>query len=231
MFRNFINNLQNQFENNIDGFVNNVVNNINSEFSNNNSNNFNSTSTSNPHTNYKKFKQHLLFNINLDYNTCTICLENLNQGDIAIILHCNHIFHQDCINPWLKKDNSCPNCRVETDFRFNELSKENLEKQINRNLENIYFGNNTAVDLSLIEKINVKKLKFLLDEFNINYKNCITKDDLKDLIYNEIFFLNKSNDFIKKFLIENNIDISSCLERKEFLKLIATLQLIKRIYN
>jgi hypothetical protein len=47
-----------------------------------------------------------------DIQTCAIC-----QMDIIInqvvrkINHCNHIFHQNCIDIWLENHNTCPVCR------------------------------------------------------------------------------------------------------------------------
>ncbi|TNV75927.1 hypothetical protein FGO68_gene7702 [Halteria grandinella] len=40
---------------------------------------------------------------------CTICL-NIMQKE-GIILGCGHIFHQDCIQKWLKRNQICPVCR------------------------------------------------------------------------------------------------------------------------
>jgi hypothetical protein len=59
---------------------------------------------------------------NDDNNTCSICLEELKEGDIVIKLPCNgkpHHFHSnkteecDGIIPWLKGNNTCPVCRCE----------------------------------------------------------------------------------------------------------------------
>ena len=53
-------------------------------------------------------------------NDCTICRCNINQDsiynqDVCIeskILYgaCGHAFHEECINPWLSKNNRCPIC-------------------------------------------------------------------------------------------------------------------------
>ena len=42
---------------------------------------------------------------------CVICLEDFKTGDKTIILPCIHIFHNNCIKNWLKKQNSCPICK------------------------------------------------------------------------------------------------------------------------
>ena len=51
-----------------------------------------------------------IFNSNMNYElrNCTICLENFREGDILKRLGCLHIFHKDCIVPWLKEKNLCP---------------------------------------------------------------------------------------------------------------------------
>ena len=44
-------------------------------------------------------------------NECSICLENYKKDDMIIILSCNHNFHEACILPWIKDNNTCPHCR------------------------------------------------------------------------------------------------------------------------
>ena len=44
---------------------------------------------------------------------CSICKEEFTLKDNARKIPCNHIFHEDCIVPWLKNRNSCPVCRFE----------------------------------------------------------------------------------------------------------------------
>lgn len=42
---------------------------------------------------------------------CSVCLSNFQPGDVCRKLPCNHYFHQECIDCWLKKAKSCPTCR------------------------------------------------------------------------------------------------------------------------
>ncbi|KAG2315716.1 hypothetical protein Bca52824_018838 [Brassica carinata] len=43
---------------------------------------------------------------------CGVCLSKLEDGDKARLLPtCNHWFHANCIETWLKLHSSCPVCR------------------------------------------------------------------------------------------------------------------------
>lgn len=41
---------------------------------------------------------------------CTICLSDFDLGNEIRTLPCVHQFHKDCIDLWLEKNKSCPNC-------------------------------------------------------------------------------------------------------------------------
>ncbi|CDW91571.1 ring finger protein [Stylonychia lemnae] len=49
----------------------------------------------------------------LEHPLCTVCQENMALGTKAMIMPCGHIFHPDCVLPWLKEHNTCPVCRFE----------------------------------------------------------------------------------------------------------------------
>lgn len=44
---------------------------------------------------------------------CSICQDSFSHGQEARMLPCCHIFHLECIDPWLARSSSCPMCREE----------------------------------------------------------------------------------------------------------------------
>ena len=44
---------------------------------------------------------------------CVICLDNFKTDEKIIKLPCNHIYHPECIQEWLKNNITCPLCRNE----------------------------------------------------------------------------------------------------------------------
>ena len=49
----------------------------------------------------------------LEPPTCTVCCEGIVLGSKGMFMPCGHIYHPDCLNPWLKEHNTCPVCRYE----------------------------------------------------------------------------------------------------------------------
>lgn len=43
---------------------------------------------------------------------CTICIDEMKEGDSAMFLPCKHWFHEECVVLWLKEHNTCPICRT-----------------------------------------------------------------------------------------------------------------------
>ncbi|KFK34802.1 hypothetical protein AALP_AA5G195200 [Arabis alpina] len=46
-----------------------------------------------------------------DELTCSVCLEQVNVGEIVRTLPCLHQFHAGCIDPWLRQQGTCPVCK------------------------------------------------------------------------------------------------------------------------
>lgn len=44
---------------------------------------------------------------------CTICQENYKDGEEIVTLPCGHLFHKECIWPWLLRHATCPTCRFQ----------------------------------------------------------------------------------------------------------------------
>ena len=51
--------------------------------------------------------------------TCAICTEELGDECRVTRTPCSHVFHVDCLRPWLKKRQTCPLCRFELPTRPN----------------------------------------------------------------------------------------------------------------
>ncbi|KAL4289471.1 hypothetical protein GQ457_14G024350 [Hibiscus cannabinus] len=46
-----------------------------------------------------------------DELTCSVCLEQVNAGDLIRSLPCLHQFHANCIDPWLRQQGTHPVCK------------------------------------------------------------------------------------------------------------------------
>jgi hypothetical protein len=53
--------------------------------------------------------------------TCAICLEDLEDDDEVRGLMCGHVYHKDCIDPWLtKRKGCCPICKKDLYLEINQ---------------------------------------------------------------------------------------------------------------
>ncbi|TNV85863.1 hypothetical protein FGO68_gene2314 [Halteria grandinella] len=49
----------------------------------------------------------------LEPPSCTVCCDAISLGSKGMFMPCGHIYHPDCLQPWLKEHNTCPVCRYE----------------------------------------------------------------------------------------------------------------------
>ncbi|KAJ1674997.1 hypothetical protein EV182_002143 [Spiromyces aspiralis] len=48
----------------------------------------------------------------ITHETCAVCIDDFEEGDVLRVLPCGHGFHKECIDPWLiKKSVECPLCK------------------------------------------------------------------------------------------------------------------------
>ncbi|KAJ4729628.1 putative RING/U-box superfamily protein [Melia azedarach] len=80
-----------------------------------------------------------------DTMRCAICLEDFEPKETVMLTPCNHMFHEDCIVPWVKSHAQCPVCR----FSFGEKRRESTSDN------NINIGNAAGDDLLARELVSV----------------------------------------------------------------------------
>ena len=51
---------------------------------------------------------------------CTICLDDIKNGDEETFLLCFHAFHTNCIKDWVLKNAKCPVCQYDLKEYFSQ---------------------------------------------------------------------------------------------------------------
>ncbi|EDW91674.1 E3 ubiquitin-protein ligase TRAIP [Drosophila yakuba] len=91
---------------------------------------------------------------------CVICAELFGQADEVFATVCGHMFHHSCLNQWLDRSKTCPQCR---------------NKCTTRNIFRVYF-NLANLDVS---RIDVGSLQEQLDNAKLSMK-MVEKERSKD---------------------------------------------------
>jgi E3 ubiquitin-protein ligase RNF38/44 len=65
---------------------------------------------------YSRSVKHNLPGGGEDAATCSVCLGEFLLGETVRLLRvCLHLYHAECIDPWLDAHSTCPICRSDTD--------------------------------------------------------------------------------------------------------------------
>ncbi|CAN0117123.1 unnamed protein product [Ectocarpus sp. 6 AP-2014] len=79
-------------------------------------------------------------------NSCSVCLDDYEEGDELLQVTCGHVFHRACIDHWLKAHRVCPCCRTDLDKLaqvvqlFPQISKRSLQNALTRAEGNIVLA-------------------------------------------------------------------------------------------
>jgi len=155
-------------------------------------------------------------NLGLEYgDNCTICVNNFIENMEIYRTPCEHFFHKDCLNKYLKKLKkksklTCPNCNQNllVNKKFLKLRHENKKIKIKDN--KITIKNNN------LDNFRYDKKDILFDNSNIstNFKNAKKKNNKENKA-----ILKKDNDEIfivrkRKVDITKNVRHSATVENK-----------------
>ncbi|XP_051982889.1 RING finger protein 150a [Xyrauchen texanus] len=47
-----------------------------------------------------------------DFDNCAVCIEDYKPNDVIRTLPCRHVFHKNCVDPWLLEHRTCPMCKM-----------------------------------------------------------------------------------------------------------------------
>ncbi|KAK1610402.1 hypothetical protein QYE76_034075 [Lolium multiflorum] len=65
---------------------------------------------------YSQLAKHKVAGTGEEAATCSVCLGAFQDGEsVRLLPACLHLFHVECIDPWLDGHSTCPICRSDTD--------------------------------------------------------------------------------------------------------------------
>lgn len=99
-----------------------------------------------------------------DGKICAVCLDDFEAREVVMVTPCNHMFHKDCIIPWVKSQGQCPVCRYAICDRFKEKAAAAAAISSNSNV----MGNHhqEPYELELISIIRAMEEAFMSENMS-----------------------------------------------------------------
>ena len=182
----------------------------------------------------KQYIEKVIYNKNLglEYgDNCTICVNNFLENIEIYRTHCEHIFHKECLNKYLKKVSkknklTCPNCNqnllINKKFLKHRNENEKIKiknKKINIKIQNLNINiNQIQNNVDNIDNIETDKKRIIdIDEVLTTAKNNADDNIIKntndsiDNNKNEIIIIKKRK---KEFIPKSRKKHSMTIENK-----------------
>jgi hypothetical protein len=147
-------------------------------------------------------------------SVCSICLENLDFQikNSTIKTHCNHCFHNNCLEQWLNNHSTCPYCRFSI-RESNYDSDDDLPdlEPVHHYVDDVYVftllnNNNTLNNMINMEINNNNILNNMINE----QINNLMDRNIDSILFNEIINeINNINTDIINININNNNSINN----------------------
>ena len=182
----------------------------------------------------KQYIEKVIYNKNLglEYgDNCTICVNNFLENIEIYRTHCEHIFHKECLNKYLKKVSkknklTCPNCNqnllINKKFLKHRNENEKIKiknKKINIKIQNLNINiNQIQNNVDNFDNIETDKKRIIdIDEVLTTVKNNADDNIIKntndsiDNNKNEIIIIKKRK---KEFIPKSHKKHSMTIENK-----------------
>ncbi|XP_078267780.1 E3 ubiquitin-protein ligase RNF130-like isoform X2 [Rhinoraja longicauda] len=101
-----------------------------------------------------------------EFDHCAVCIEGYKSNDVIRILPCKHVFHKQCVDPWLNEHCTCPICKLNIlkalgilpDSQCAETSALDVNRAAGESLAN---QRSMPTDVSSDGSISLEPLRFL----------------------------------------------------------------------
>ena len=93
----------------------------------------------------KELKLHKITQKEIDEKIeCSVCKDEYEMDEEVKIMPCKHMFHKDCLDPWLKLRNTCPVCRYSLKSQKEKEEEEKEKNNENNNESNMDDGDDSS---------------------------------------------------------------------------------------